>query len=187
MLLAAWRPVVIALTVLLALGCSPRFEWREVRGDGFAASLPGRPQTVTRDVDLAGARVAMTMWSTGIGPTIFAIGTARLPASAIADDAARAAALAYFRDALVRNIGATDATVRTGSPPPLPVGGTRRLLASSAVEAVGRPGPDGRKSRLAARFFIVDDRFFQVVALGAEGEIPPEVLETFFTSFRLAS
>jgi hypothetical protein len=186
MLFAGWRPVVVALTVLLALACSPRFEWREVRGDGFAASLPGRPQAVTRDVDIAGARVAMTMWSTGIGPTIFAIGTATLPASAIADDAARGAALAYFRDALVRNIGASDATVRTWTPT-LPVGGTRKLLASSAVEAVGRPGADGRKSRLAARFFIVDDRFFQVVALGAEGEIPPEVLETFFTSFRLAS
>jgi hypothetical protein len=32
---------------------------------------------------------------------------------------------------------------------------------------------------------VVDDRFFQLVALGAEGEIPPEALDTFFTSFRL--
>jgi hypothetical protein len=85
----------------------------------------------------------------------------------------------------LRNIGGA---VTTSAPPSLalPPGGARRLLASEAVEAVGRPGPDGRKSRLAARFFIVDDQLFQVVALGAEGEIPPEVLETFFTSFRLA-
>ena len=69
-------------------------------------------------------------------------------------------------------------------PLPLPPGDPRRLLASESVEAFG-PGPDGRKSRLAARFFIVDDRLFQVVALGADGEIPPDALDTFFTSFRL--
>ena len=179
-----WRLPLIAVAALLVLACSPRFEWREVRAnDGAVASLPGRAQSVTRELDVAGQRVSMTMWSTGVGPTMFAVGSARLPASLTADAAARAQAITYFRDGLVRNIGGT---VTSSTPVPLPLPGARRLLASEAVEAAGRPGPDGRKSRLAARFFIVDDQFFQVVALGAEGEIPPEVLETFFTSFRLA-
>ena len=39
--------------------------------------------------------------------------------------------------------------------------------------------------QLTARLFIVDDRLFQVVALGAKGEMSPESLDTFFTSFRL--
>jgi hypothetical protein len=39
--------------------------------------------------------------------------------------------------------------------------------------------------QLAARLFIVDDRLFQVVALGARDELSPEVLDTFLTSFRL--
>ena len=128
-------------------------------------------------------KVSMTMWSTGVGPTMFAVGSARLPAALVADATARAQTMSYFREGLVRNIGGT---VTSSTPVSLPLPGARKLLASEAVEAAGRPGPDGRKSRLAARFFIVDDQFFQVVALGAEGEIPPEVLETFFTSFRLA-
>jgi hypothetical protein len=33
--------------------------------------------------------------------------------------------------------------------------------------------------------FVVDDWLFQVIALAAEGEIPPEALDTFFASFRL--
>jgi hypothetical protein len=175
---------LLAVPVLLALACSPRFEWREVRtNDGAVASLPGRPQSVTRDLDVAGQKVSMTMWSTGVGRTMFAVGSARLPPPLVADAPARAQAMAYFRDGLVRNIGGT---VTSSTPASLPLPGARRLLASESVEAVGTPGADGRKSRLAARFFIVDDQFFQVVALGSEGEIPPEVLETFFTSFRLA-
>jgi hypothetical protein len=43
----------------------------------------------------------------------------------------------------------------------------------------------GRPAQLAVRLYVVDDRLFQLVALGAEGEIPPQALETFFDSFRL--
>jgi hypothetical protein len=182
-----WRSAFVAALALLALACSQRFEWREVRvDDGAVAALPGRPQSVTRELDVGGRAVSMTMWSTGVDATMFAVGVARLPAPLFEEPAGRAQAIAHFRDGLVRNIGG----VATASTPPslaLPSGDARKLLASEAVDAVGRPGPDGRKSRLAARFFIVDDRLFQVVAVGAEGEIPPEVLDTFFTSFRLAS
>lgn len=183
----AWRSgLVVTAALLLLSGCSARFEWRELRTpEGAVVSLPGRPQSVTRDLLVDGQQVAMTMWSTGVGPTVFALGSGRLPAPLVADEAARDRAIAYFREGLVANIGGT-VTARGPAPSSLRLDSTRRLLASEAVEAVGPPGPDGRKSRLAARFFIVDDRFFQVVALGAEGEIPPEVLETFFTSFRLA-
>jgi len=183
----SWRSAFVAALALLTLACSQRFEWREVRiDDGAVASLPGRPQSVTRDLDVGGQPVSMTMWSTGVGATMFAVGVARLPAALSAEPAGRAQAIAHFRDGLVRNIGGAGTT----STPPtltLPPGSARKLLAAEAVDASGRPGPDGRKSRLAARFFIVDDQFFQVVALGAEGEIPPEVLDTFFTSFRLVS
>jgi hypothetical protein len=174
-MLAAWA-------ITLAPGCSERFDWREVRSDdGFVALLPGRPQQVTRDIDIAGQRAPMTMWSTGTGPTMFAVGTMRLPPAAFADAAARQATLAYFRDALVRNIGGTQATARVLPP----IASAGKPVAESSFEAIGRPGPDGRKSRLAARVLIVDDRLFQLVSLGAEGEIPPETLDTFFTSFRL--
>jgi hypothetical protein len=89
--------------------------------------------------------------------------------------------MAHFRDALVRNVSGQ--AIRRSAAPGLDSGG-QPLLLSEAIEAAARLA-DGRNSRLAARFFIVDDRLFQIVALGAEGEIPPEALDTFFTSFRL--
>ncbi len=124
----------------------------------------------------------MSMTSTGIDATLFAVGVARLPAVLGSMD--RHQALAVFRDALVRNIDGR--LTRTAAPPPLalPAGDSRTLLASEAVEASGRDS-SGRAVRLAARFYIVDDRLFQLVALSAEGELLADTLDTFFTSFRL--
>ena len=143
--------------------------------------FPGRPQTVVRDVEFHGSKAQMSMTSTGIGATMFAAGVARLPAATVADASARQKSLGHFRDALVRNIGGQG--VRQSAAPKLDAA-SQPVLLSEAIEATGRLA-DGRNSRLAARFFIVDDRLFQVVALGAEGEIPPDALDTFFTSFRL--
>lgn len=169
-------------------GCNPRFNWRELRSpDGFIVLLPGRAQTVKRDVKLQDATVQMSMTSTGIGATLFAVGVAQLPPMAAATPAGRQQLLAGFRDALVRNVSGT--IVNTSMPPQilapgLPSNSARTLHAAEAIEASGRDA-NGRAVRLAARFFIVDDRLFQVVALGEEGELPAEALDTFFTSFRL--
>jgi hypothetical protein len=170
-------------TALLA-ACSPKFDWREIRSSegGFVVHLPDKPQTVARDIDFDGGRIAMTMTSTGVGPTMFAVGVARLPARAIADPAAIERSVAFFRDALVRNIGGKLTSVR---PAPLADSGGRTLRAAEAVAARGKIGADGRAAQLAARFYVADDRVYQVVALGAEGELADDVLESFFSSFRL--
>lgn len=145
--------------------------------------LPARPQTVMRDVNLPNATVQMSMTSTGVGATLFAVGTARLPTSLSTDAAARQQALGSWRDALVRNVNGK--IVKTAAVA-LAVAPTdsRKVLAAEAIEAVGSDS-SGRAVRLAARLFIVDDRLFQVVALGADGEISSDALDTFFTSFRL--
>jgi len=182
----ARRPWAATVLIALALvGCSETLEWREFRSaDGYSVMLPGRAQTVTRDVVFEGHKLPVSMTSTGVGPAMFALGMARLPA-AIADDAAgRERAIANFRDGLVRNIGGTVASAGPATLS-LPPGSRQQVHAAQAVEARGRAGPDGRSAVLAARFFIVDDRLFQLVALGGEGSIDPQALDTFFTSLRL--
>ncbi len=163
--------------------CNPTFNWREFRSpDGFVVALPGRPQTVRRDVQLPDAIVQMSMTSTGIGATLFAVGVARLPPDVNANPDARQRTFGALRDALVQNVSGKvvkSTPAMLGQPP-----GGRTVLAAEAIEAAGRDAR-GRAVRLAAHFFMVDDLVFQVVALGAEGEIPPDVLDTFFASFRL--
>ena len=145
--------------------------------------LPGRPQTVSREVKLPDATVQMSMTSTGIGATLFAVGTAQLPPGLSAQPAVRQRTIAHLRDALVRNVGGR-VVMSSAAALPIPASDSRRVLTAEAVEAVGRDS-SGRDVRLTARLFIVDDRLFQIVALGAEGEISTDALDTFFTSFRL--
>ena len=181
---------IVAVTCLLALiaACSPRLNWREVRqpAAGFVVALPDKPQTVVRELAFehpAGlVRAEMTMLSTGVGASLFAVGSVSLPPFALETPAALSATLDWFSDGLLRNVQAAQASPgETGPPAGL---GTQTLRASRAFSADGRAG-SGRPARLAVRLYVVDDRLFQLVALGAEGEISPHALETFFDSFRL--
>jgi hypothetical protein len=183
--------LLAAGALALAAACSPQFNWREVRApaDGYAVALPDKPQTVARELDFdAGAgrtKVTMRMTSTGVGPTMFAVGVARLPAAATAP-AQMEATLAWFRDGLVRNLGGKVTAVTPATLGATAAGG-QALRAAQAVSADGRIGADGRPAQLAARFYVVDDRLYQVVAIGAQGQIPAAALETFFDSFRLTA
>lgn len=170
--------------------CSARFDFREVRTAEYLVALPGKSQTQTRDVDYAGpggpAKLSMTMTSSGIGPTLFAVGAVTLPAAAVAPEQVEATA-AWFRDAFLRNVRGKLIAAQPVSVT-APAGRTLRL--AQAVRAKGEPpkgGTTGKASGavVAARFIVVDDRLYQVIALGAEGELTPAVLDTFFDSFRL--
>jgi hypothetical protein len=181
----AWSLLVLAFA-LLVMSCSERLEWREVRyggsPGGYTVLLPGRAQSVARDVVFEGRTLPVTMTSSGVGAAMFAVGVVQLPADVAGDAAARERAVAHFRDGLVHNIKGT-VTASAPATLVLPAGSPLALRTGQALEARGTTG-DGRATLLAARFFIVDDRLFQLVALGAEGSIAPQALETFFTSFR---
>lgn len=180
-----------SLVALLLAACTPTFDWRDTYSNegGYRVALPGKPQAVTREIGMpfvAGDRkVTMTMTSAGVGPTVFAVGVARLPAEATRDAAAVQAALAWFRAGLLRNIGAD--SVRDGEAS-LALAGARTLRGAIAFEARGRlarSGAAGQAARLVARIYVVDDRVYQVVAMGAADDLPDAAVETFFTSFRL--
>ena len=170
------------LATLAAAGCSPRFNWREVRpADARCVIvLPDKPQTALRELSFDGQQITMSMTSTGVGPTLFALGVARLPAAVLRPDRLEST-VEWFRDGLLRNV---QGTLKEVGPVTLTAPPGRTVRTAQAVTAEGRIGA-GRKAVLAARFYVVDDRLYQVVALGAEGEIPADALDTFFDSFRL--
>ncbi len=180
------RSVLFAFAcALLAIACSPRFDWREIKSaeGGFALLMPEKPQTVTRDVAFDGRTISMTMVSTGVGPTLFAAGVARVPAEAVAP-AQLDATLAKFRDALVRNIDGQTTRVEPIALPAAAAAG-HAARGGEAFAARGHVGTDRRAGELAARLYVVDDRVYEVVAMGAEGELTADALDMFFSSFRL--
>jgi hypothetical protein len=179
----------LAAALLSAAGCSPRFDWRELREPalGFSVALPEKPQRVTRTIEVpaAGQSVALelTVLSTGVGPTLFAAGVARLPAADRSEAALTAALVASLRDGLLRNVGAAQPHAEAAPPPP----GLNRhtLRAALGFSANGTAGRDRRPARLVARLYVVDDRFFELITIGADADLPPEAREMFFDSFRL--
>lgn len=158
----------VACIALLA-ACSPKFDWREVRGSAapFVVLLPAKPASHTRAVNLDGIEVSMTMTAADVDGVTFAVGTAELP-----DEAKAQQALTTMKTALVRNIGGTVRKETSSAPGTIPV--------TIDIEAAGA------ESRvLFGRFIANGKRVYQVIAIGKESALPREAADTFLTSFKL--
>jgi hypothetical protein len=176
------RRLLAAIALLLA-ACSPHYNWREIHGEGapYVVALPARPASFTRNIDLNGTRVNMTMTAAEVDAATFAVGTAELPSAPQAQ-----AALETMKEALVRNIGGTvrEQKMLTIAQAGHAGGGHLAVL---EITARGRadPATGGRPRVLFARFLAKEQRVFQLVATGPEQELPRDLADTFFASFRL--
>lgn len=173
----------LAVASLIALcACTPKYDWREVRGSNapFVVLLPAKPATISRPINLDGAKLTMTMTAAEVDGVTFAVGTAELP------DAARAqAALAAMKTALVKNIGGTIKLEKSTS------GAQANAAANTQtttvdIEASGAPGHDtkGQPRMLIARFVAQDRRVYQVIVVGREKAVTRDAIDTFFASFK---
>lgn len=160
---ALMATAVLAATLLAA--CNPTYNWRDhASPDGaYKVLFPAKPATFTRPVDLDGLKVEMTMTAAEVDGVTFAVGSATAP------DAARAqAALTAMRRALLRNIGAADAS---------------DVPAKDGLQVDASGNSNGRPVQLNGRFVARGARMFQVIVLGRPGATPPEQVEQFLTSF----
>jgi hypothetical protein len=160
----------VALCLLL-VACSPKYNWRDYASPDapYRVMFPAKPSTFTRNIDLDGMPVKMTMTAAEVEGATFAVGAAEAP------DAARAqAALEAMQVALVRNIGATVTSQKTAADADR---ATRDVDASGTVHGV--------PMRLVGHFEARGKRFYQVIVLGKAQDLPPEQVEQFLTSFKL--
>ena len=173
---------IAILTLLTMLGaCTPRYDWRDVRGAGapYLVLLPAKPSTHTRSVNLGGIQASMTMTAAEVGDATFAVGTAELP------DAAQAqAALLVMKDTLVKNVGGV---VRHEKSTLGSQASTIELDAGPAATALGSAtaARTGRATALHARLLARGNRVYQVIVIGADRKIPQDAIDTFLTSFKL--
>ena len=158
----------------MLMACSPKYNWREVRGTAapFFVTLPAKPATHARTINLAGTQVTMTMTGAEVDDVTFAVGSVEL-----ADPASAEKALATMKTALVRNIGGTirhEKPSAEGTAPP-----------AIDVEAIGAPGPNGRQRLLLARFVAKGPHVYQAIVVGDESDVSREAADTFFASFNV--
>lgn len=164
----------ILLPAVLLAACSPKYNWRDYASPdaAYRVTFPAKPASFTRDIDLDGMHVPMTMTAAEIDGATFAVGTAEAP------DAARAqAAVQAMQQALLRNIGArTELQAASASA----TGTTSHT--SSDVDATG--SANGQPTRLAGHFEARGKRFYQVIVMGPPKAMPQDQVEQFLSSFK---
>jgi len=163
-----------AAASLLLLACSPTYDWREIRGEGasYLVMLPAKPSSHTRTVNLDGTQVQMTMTGAETDGVSFTVATAQL-----ADAAQAQKAMQAMKNAMVRNLGGSVKQEK-----PVQVAG----VTATELTATGGADASGRPRLMVARFFVRDNRVFQMVVLGRENAVPQEAVDTFLSSFRPA-
>jgi hypothetical protein len=180
----------------LVAACSPEFNWRETRSpeQGFSVLLPARPASMSREIDLDGLRVDMTMTGARVDRALFTVGAIRLEARAAdraadpaADPAAdlaatHAKALSAMRVAMLRNLGAEPqpgVPIRVGL---LDLSGTAKgAVDAISVEARGLMA--GEPVVMQAVFVAYREQLWQAVAIVAPAQVSQA--RTMLDSFRL--
>lgn len=170
---------LLGLWTLLALsGCSPTFNWRDVRPDGtrLVLLLPCKPDQAKKTVPLGGQPAELSMSGCDVADMTFAVAVADLK------DAARVGpVLAQWQAATLANMKAPP--LKAGSQlAPFKLPGAAQAPAPVMVKAIGQR-PDGTAVQGQAAYFAQDAQVFQVVVYGKN--ISTEVADTFFGSLKL--
>lgn len=163
---------VILLPALLAIACTPDFDWREVRGSDapYVVLMPAKPSTASRDIPLDGKPVPLTMTVARANDISFSVTTGKLPDPAQADRV-----LESMKQSLLHNTGATITKESAQA-----ADGTQRI----AIEGTFKMGQTPGEARLDAQFIARNGFVYQLVAYGPANALSGDVLDTFLTSFK---
>lgn len=174
------NPRMLRTTVLAAAlgawalaGCSPTFNWREVRAEPtpLKAMLPCKPDKGSRQVTMAGRPVELRVLGCDTGGATFAVMFADV------GDASRSAdVLAHWKLATLANLRAGSSRELAFRPP-----GAIALAPSAQVAATGRRS-DGSAVESRAAYFARGRHVFQAVIYA--DTIRPEWAQTFFAGLQ---
>lgn len=171
---AAARPVVLAAIAVLAAGCSPALDWRQVRPDGWGlvVQMPCRPSQQSRRVALAGPPVDLSLLLCNADGHTFAL------ASADVADPARVgpALLALGATARANVQGVVEAEQ------PAAVSGMTPQPAARQWQLRGQL-PDGQPVREQVLVFAHGLRVFQATLAGPVAG--PALAKAFFESIEV--
>lgn len=157
-------------------GCSPTFNWREVRpvdGGGVALMFPCKPDSHARRVRLGEDELRLELHVCRAGEITWA-----LAMTEVASPDRVAPALAELQRSAAANLGADGPLTAA----PLTVPGATPQPGAKRLSLQGRL-PDGQPVHGEVAVFARGTRLYQATCLGAT--LPSEPLETFFASLRV--
>ncbi len=170
----AWSLVALLL-LLVAAGCSPKLNWRDVQpgNSGLKLLLPCKPDQGDKIVPLGGRPTKMTMMGCDAGGATFAVALADL-----GDAPNLPEVLAQWQALTLDNMKATPATTQSR---PLRVPGASSEPAPVLVVAQGQR-PDGSAVNGWAAYFTKGSQVVQVVMYASA--IEPVAAEIYFASLK---
>ncbi|MBC3916825.1 hypothetical protein H8L32_05000 [Undibacterium sp. CY18W] len=159
------KSIILSAAIGLA-ACSPQFDWRETRSNDapFSILMPGKAVSDTKNMQLEGIDVKMTMLAGEAGGVSFAVGSTK------AVDAGNAGLIMEaMKKGMIRNVqGNADNT---------------RITPGGDVEVRGKLRNDV-PVLMVGRFLIRGPWVYQIVILGPEKTVSRDVIDTFMTSFK---
>ncbi|MCU6434174.1 hypothetical protein LPB67_10375 [Undibacterium sp. Jales W-56] len=164
------RPFATLGCALLLCACSPKFDWREVRGSDapYSVLMPAKPSSHSRSMQLEEVRLTMQMTGADAEGISFAVGSARV------DDASKIpAVLAAMKSGMLNNIHGSITSEKAGS-----------TMQGNELEARGNL-QNGQPVVLAAKFVTRGPWVYQVIIMGREKAVTRDVIDTFMTSFKI--
>ena len=176
LLASAVRAAGVLILSLAALTACTRSEWQElaISEGGFSVLMRGQPQYVRQQVDTPGGKTYAHLYSSDRPDAFYAVGYSDYPLAFVLSSKPEEL-LGGVRDTWVRRVKGT-------------------LVMSSPTRIDGKyPGiefsAEGRvkdaDTYLQARLYLVDQRLYQVIAMGKKGEVAQGTLNRFLNSFRL--
>jgi hypothetical protein len=156
------------LVIVVTGGCTPEYNWREttVALQRAEIAFPGKIQTEVRDLDFEGRKMAFSLVSAQVGPSVFAVGSLELPETMTSVQAEALAGL--FMQGLARNAGAAlSITPKIGE----------------MFEIEGKVA--GQASRVWAKVLVHRGVLLQVTVSGPVDKLKTEQAMTFMQSLRL--
>lgn len=167
------RAALLLLLAAAATGCSPTFNWREVRADpsGLKAMLPCKPDKASRRVPMGGAEVELSVLGCDTGGATFAVLQAELAEPDRPDEV-----LAQWNRATLANMKAEGSQARAFVPT-----GADPLSSSQRVSAQGLRA-DGTPVRGEAAYFARGRHVYQAVVYASDPR--PDTLQPFFEGLK---
>lgn len=165
---------VLLLSFILA-ACTPKFDWREVRNSELPLRvlMPAKPSSFTREMRLDDMNVRLQMTAADVDQLSFAFAYAKLDNSDAANlGLNQEKLLTALKTGMLKNIHASQ----------FEAGGARHP--KNTLVATGQSA-NGTKISMVARFFRHGPWVVQLVVMGNEKAMSPEVLDMYFGSLTL--
>ena len=167
--------MLATMAIVIATACTPS-EWHElaVSEGGFSILMRPEPYYAKQQVDTPAGRMLAHLYSSDRRDAYFAVGYSDYPLALVMGTAPDAL-FAGIRDTWVRRIEGRL------------VAGDRLSLGKQypGVEFVAEGKIKGEDAFLHARLFLVDQRLYQIVAIGRKGEVAQGLVNRYLNSFRL--